>query len=148
MSKHDVYELVPAPKGRKIIGSMWVFKVNLTVFTSHGSVHKVFSGSRNRLWKHIRSGLSHSKCPHCVGYCCQPRLECDSARCTDSISSERDGGRGIRETTRRFRKTRPERTTVCVQAKEELVLIQTITPQLAWNYPPRTYRRRIQGLHV
>ena len=42
MSKHDVYELVPAPKGRKIIGSMWVFKVNLTVFTSHGSVHKVF----------------------------------------------------------------------------------------------------------
>ena len=26
MSKHDVYELVPAPKGRKIIGSMWVFK--------------------------------------------------------------------------------------------------------------------------
>ena len=27
MSKHDVYELVPAPKGRKIIGSMWVFKV-------------------------------------------------------------------------------------------------------------------------
>ena len=27
MFKHDVYELVPAPKGRKIIGSMWVFKV-------------------------------------------------------------------------------------------------------------------------
>ncbi|CAN0569747.1 unnamed protein product, partial [Laminaria digitata] len=27
MSKHDVYELIPAPKGRKIIGSMWVFKV-------------------------------------------------------------------------------------------------------------------------
>ena len=27
ISKHDVYELVPAPKGRKIIGSMWVFKV-------------------------------------------------------------------------------------------------------------------------
>ena len=27
MSKHDVYELVPAPKGRKIIGSMWVLKV-------------------------------------------------------------------------------------------------------------------------
>ena len=27
MSKHDVYELVPAPKGRKIFGSMWVFKV-------------------------------------------------------------------------------------------------------------------------
>ena len=27
MSKHDVYELVSAPKRRKIIGSMWVFKV-------------------------------------------------------------------------------------------------------------------------
>ncbi|CAN0462903.1 unnamed protein product [Laminaria digitata] len=27
MSKHDFYELIPAPKGRKIIGSMWVFKV-------------------------------------------------------------------------------------------------------------------------
>ena len=27
MSKHDVYELVSAPKERKIIGSMWVFKV-------------------------------------------------------------------------------------------------------------------------
>ena len=27
MSKHDVNELVPAPKGHKIIGSMWVFKV-------------------------------------------------------------------------------------------------------------------------
>ena len=27
MSKHDVYELVSTPKGRKIIGSMWVFKV-------------------------------------------------------------------------------------------------------------------------
>ncbi|CAN0457326.1 unnamed protein product [Laminaria digitata] len=27
MSKYDVYELIPAPKGRKIIGSMWVFKV-------------------------------------------------------------------------------------------------------------------------
>ena len=27
VSKHDVYELVSAPKGRKLIGSMWVFKV-------------------------------------------------------------------------------------------------------------------------
>ena len=27
MSKHDVYDLVPAPKRRKIIRSMWVFKV-------------------------------------------------------------------------------------------------------------------------
>ena len=29
MPKHDVYELVSAPKGRKIVGSMWVFKVKL-----------------------------------------------------------------------------------------------------------------------
>ena len=27
MSKYDVYELVSVPKGRKIIGSIWVFKV-------------------------------------------------------------------------------------------------------------------------
>ena len=27
MSKHDVYELVSAPKRRKIIGLMWAFKV-------------------------------------------------------------------------------------------------------------------------
>ena len=27
MSEHDVYELAAAPKRRKIIGSMWVFKV-------------------------------------------------------------------------------------------------------------------------
>ena len=27
VSKHDVYELVSAPKGHKIIGSMWMFKV-------------------------------------------------------------------------------------------------------------------------
>ena len=28
MSKHDVYESVSAPKGHKMIGSMWVIKVN------------------------------------------------------------------------------------------------------------------------
>ena len=41
-SKHDVYELVPSPKGRKIIGSMWVFKVKPDGVSSLHSVHKVF----------------------------------------------------------------------------------------------------------
>lgn len=41
MSKHEVYELVPAPKGRKIIGSMWVFMDKSDGLYSLGSVHKV-----------------------------------------------------------------------------------------------------------
>ena len=42
MSKYDVYELVSAPKGHMMFGSMWVFKLSLTVFSSLDSVRKVF----------------------------------------------------------------------------------------------------------
>ena len=42
MSKQDVYELVPAPKGRKVIGSMWVFKVEPDGLSSLNSVYKGF----------------------------------------------------------------------------------------------------------
>ena len=51
------------------------------------------------------------------------------------ISSELYEGRGLRKTTGRFRKTKPGRTTICLQAKEELVRTQAVTPQLARNYP-------------
>ena len=42
MSGHDVYELVLAPKGRKVIGSMWVFKVEPDGLSSLNSVYKGF----------------------------------------------------------------------------------------------------------
>ena len=63
ISKHDVHELLSARTGRKIIDSMWVFKVepdgvfksrgclrlSLVAFSNLDSVNKGFSGSRNRL---------------------------------------------------------------------------------------------------
>ena len=88
MSKHDIYELVHAPKVCKIVGSLWVFKVKSDGLFKSILCTRFLSGSRNILWKYIRSNLSHLKCSHCVGHCFLPRLECGSARCTDSISSE------------------------------------------------------------
>ena len=54
MSKHDVYEVASALKGCKIIGSMWVCKVKPDGLFSILCT-RFFSGSRNRLWKYIRS---------------------------------------------------------------------------------------------
>lgn len=60
-SKHDVSELGPAPKERKIIGSTWVFKVEPDgLYKSRFCATRLFSGSRNKLWKHIRSCLPRS----------------------------------------------------------------------------------------
>ena len=62
----DVYEVASALKGCKIIGSMWVCKVKPDGLFSILCT-RFFSGSRNRLWKYIRSSLSHPRYPHCVG---------------------------------------------------------------------------------
>ena len=42
MSKHDVYELVPAPKERKNMVQCGCLRLSLTFFSSLDSVHKVF----------------------------------------------------------------------------------------------------------